>query len=450
MSKVPPPGAIGSLAGTVTRGGVVVVGYPSPPEFTPYSATASVGVDAQSIRSDLEEKVLAIMMDGAVVRQGQEDVHRATHLLRPMYIAGDDVGLGFTPAPIGVTAFMNWETKRVEISWKVPTGGDYDNTWRAGMFGTAVFDLDPLQKRSHVNVNGWINAEIMTGLKPGQYMFSMIGLRNGIPSGPASVFVDQCRFIEATDPPFVNGLHPNWERLELAGQPQPRLSAGERKPGDERPREKIDLPSGAWVTPREFLDADIPKGKAAWTQDPGLKTRFQVMEQPAGIGAVRRRIMAQTHEDRFHVSVRLRTRDSDGRLGGAGDVAYVWNGHPDALEGVLALGSGAIAMNPDMIPLDPTGEPNKYGWTEFSTEGAAPLGVPPSAEGLEASLVIVAESLGTTQLEIDWLAVEKLNCNSETPADYNPHGIYLSLEVDPATGESVWIKRSGPPPPRAE
>jgi len=426
------------------------VGYPSPPEFNPYFVTTSIGDDPESIRSNLEEQILSVMMRGAVVREGQEDVHRAAHLLRPMYVAGDDVGLGFTPTPIGVTAFMNWETKRIEMCWKVPTGGDYDHTWRAGMQGTGVIELDPLQTRDHINVNGWISAESMSGLKPGRYMFSVIGLRNGIPSGPASIFVDQCRFIEATDPPFVNGLHPNWERLELAGQTTPRFSEGERKPGDERPRERIDIRSRSWMTPREFEDADIPKGRTAWTQDPGLKTRYQIMAQPTGLGAVRRRVVGASLDDRFHVSIRLRARSGPNATLLPDDIAYVWSGDPEALSGIIAAGPGAVATHPNMVPLDPTGEPNRYGWTEYSTAGNAPAGLAPSDSELELSLIVIARDLGTTQLELDWFTVEKLNCDPEQPADYNPHGTYMSYEVDPATGKSVWVERSGPPPTPAE
>jgi hypothetical protein len=431
------------LEGTIRNGGRVAVGRAEPPHYVGFEALATAGTDARMLRTELMRLTVERSLGNFKVPPERRQAEEEKVLRRPIYVAGDDLGLGFTPAPPGVTAFANWEAKQIQIRWSRPTTGYPDHVWMAGLSGLGCYQLSGESLSFPWKIHSWVIPESSTGLKPGQFMFTLIAVKDRIPSGPASLFVDQCRFIEATDPPFVNGLHPNWERVGLAENSPPSLSAGERKPGDERPLDRV-IHNGGWYVPREYESPEVPKGKAAWTLDPGLKTRFQVMREPTGIGAIRRRIVAEIPDDRFHVSVRLRTRDAEGKIGGAGDVAYVWNGDPAALEGVLASGSGAIAMHPDLIPLDPTGEPNKYGWTEFSTEGAAPLGVPPSANGLETSLVIVAENLGPTQLEIDWLTVEKLNCTSEMPADYDPYGVWYTMVKDPETGKDVRVEMRGP------
>lgn len=264
-------------------------------------------------------------------------------------------------------------------------------------------------------------------------MFSVVGVRDGIPSAPASVFVDLCRFIEATDPPFVAGLHPNWERVAIGSEPAISVSRGERPP------EWIRLGPGARlrnpdVPPRKYPDDDM-----AWTKDPEVKAGFQSIEQPAGVGAIRRRVLSWEESDSFTISILM--RGGTGLPPAAGKVGtFVWVGDPEGLPSALGQGIDAFATLPDAIRLEPTGTASGTGWVEYSSAKAAPGGLIPWNPGDgEVSVVVVAEELGDARIDLDWLTVRKMNCSEAIPEGYNPMGEHsIEHRLDRETGE--WIR----------
>lgn len=431
-------------SGKASASGTIRVGRMGP-AFATYDATVSVGEDIESIRQRLQEAVLNERMKNSDFLEPGEKAQKRIRLLQEVYfVAGDDVGFATTPAPRGLTGFGDWNSKTINLRWLAGDGAIYESLRESSGLGYPGFVDPPTTSTKEGKIVEWVSVYNGQGTEPGQYLYSLVGYQNSIPSAPSTIFVDICRFIEATDPPFVHGLHPNWERVALAGQPAPRLSEGFRDMKNQEFTGPRKVPGG-WVTSNDGPKEDANgRREQPWMRDPGRKKRFQVMEQPTGSGAVRRRILAEHFDDRFTVSILLRST-KDGARAPIGDVAYVWNGPPEELEKVVAAGAEAVGTHPNMTRLEPTGNPDKFGWTEYSTVNTALDGVAPSDSGFELSLVIIARDRGDARLDFDWLKVEKLNCESVMPEGYDPWGPMYSTEIDPETGKSVDVRQYGHP-----
>lgn len=425
------PAALEGLNGVARRQGVVLTGVPSAPHFP----STSIDVYPGTPSSDVIEATRAHLTEGLSRNRGTPEALEKTRqsmIHRPVFLAGDDVGFPITPCAKGVTAFMDWEIKHIAVRWRISNEAGYSMQMMCGT-GGGCGELASDRTDFHWPVRDWASRAFIEELAPGQYPFSVVGVRDGIPSAPASIFVDLCRFIEATDPPFVAGLHPNWEHVSIADQPAPRVSRGERPP------EWIRLGPGARMRNPDVPPRKYPNDDNAWMKDPEVKSGFQSIEQPAGIGAIRRRVLSWEDEDAFSISILMRggtgLPPAAGKLG-----AFAWVGDPAGLSDALAKGLDAFAALPDAIRLEPTGAAGETGWVEYSTAHAAPGGVLPWRPGDgELSLVVAAESLGDARIDIDWLTVRKLNCSEAVPEGYNPMGEHTIIRRwDKEKGD--WIR----------
>ncbi len=414
LKPFPKPPALSGLTGSATQGGIVAVGPVCPPTFECERIDVQPGQPA----SEVLERAHSYLTRNLSRNRGTPEALEKTRQLMihsPVFLAGDDVGFPITPCAKSVTAFMDWEIKHIAVEWRISNEAGYSMQMMCGPHG-GCGELEPSKAEFFWPVRDWEGMQFSTGLEPGQHMFSVVGVRDGIPSAPASIFVDLCRFIEATDPPFVAGLHPNWEHVSIADQPAPRVSRGERPP------EWIRLGPGARMRNPDVPPRKYPNDDNAWMKDPEVKSGFQSIEQPAGIGAIRRRVLSWEDEDAFSISILMRggtgLPPAAGKLG-----AFAWVGDPAGLSDALAKGLDAFAALPDAIRLEPTGAAGETGWVEYSTAHAAPGGVLPWRPGDgELSLVVAAESLGDARIDIDWLTVRKLNCSEAVPEGYNPMG----------------------------
>lgn len=287
----------GRLEGTGSGGRLVFVN-PAGSLKDHYVVPVSVGESADNVRSRVQDSLFRVAgLDDTPPELWEERLKDIAQT--PVAVGGTETGFGFNPAPRGLTGFADWSARENLFRWELPDGG-YDGVSACGvmsegqpMRADATGDYWRLQLYQVLNV-----AE---GFTPGQMRYNLWGIKDGVPSAPASIRVDNCLFKEATDSPPSAGLHPYWGRFELPGQPAPTLDRGEDPP--------YVRPRGTIIVDGEPRDARDVFPYKPWHQSPERKQGYQSIRMPGGATALYRPVVGQAPGDRFEASLLLRLRD---------------------------------------------------------------------------------------------------------------------------------------------
>ncbi len=409
---------LGRLEGTGTGGRLVFVN-PAGTLKNHFAVQVSVGESAESLRARLQDPLLRVgelnETPAGLLEQRLSDLARS-----PIAVGGTEVGFGFTPAPKGLAGFADWSRKEITFRWELPAGG-YEELAAGGVMSEG----QPIRTDStgdYWRLQLYEVLKAAEGFTPGQMRYNLWGIKDGVPSAPASIWVDNCLFREATDPPPSAGLHPNWGRFVLPGQPTPTLDRGEDPP--------YVRPRGTIIVDGEPRDARDVFPFKPWHQSPEKKQGYQMIRMPEGATALYRPVVGQAPGDRFEASLLLRIRDR-AQLGTNWFVdVLAWNGAPGGLEAEVARhaqerlnGARPDITGRGFIPvwLSSSTPPEAEDWFEASSSPAAgPEGIVIPPGGSKWTLVVIAGNLGGAELGTDWLTVKKLTCSDQIPEGYDP------------------------------
>ncbi len=349
---------------------------------------------------------------------------RGRHAFRlggPYVLAGDWPKVDALPAPSGLSGFVDWKQKSIDLEWLPDGSGTLSATVIAcSAFLCEVAETGSSRHSIPVPRENWRWVQELTGLKPGELPATVWRDGTGLPSPGASIAVDGCAFREAVDASFFRGLNPTWTAIaNPSSMPTLRMHRAVRFVDQGRSRVEFYESEEAY---HRAMALEALGPRADWLRDPALKAGYQGFAVPAGFAALCRPVAASKFGS-YDASVML-------RLGGIGDGrgrvrVMVWNGAAGELDGIqarLAAWDGKAALEAHMgldawVVFDTATAPkNDAEWITVGTDGAkGGRALISEGPGSALALFVIAEDTGDANLGVDWFEVRYLDCKDEMP-----------------------------------
>lgn len=316
----------------------------------------------------------------------------------PIVLGGNETGFGAIPPPTGMTGQMNTERTEVTFRWSLPTMGEYDRLLLVTPTALTEMEIPGDQTTLKWPVFSRSLKE-HAGLDQGQFYFVLWGERDGIPSAPATVFLDGRRNIERLDIAGYRGLPCNWGVFcEPSAKP---LFTWEYRE-EQKPIGWIVAEDGSTtpVLPPQHIIL-------------GEKRGISRLHQPRGNSVLFREFLGLEPGSNQQVSLEMRfwqpKKLSEGSVVAVKIVPGKLSGRDQVLRELIDPDSN-LFTSPEGTLFSTVSSPVATdSWFKIGgdTSDASKLTLPPEETSL--SVLLLVRDLGECPLSFDWLTLEDIS-----------------------------------------
>jgi hypothetical protein len=307
--------------------------------------------------------------------------------------AGTETGLGIPEPLTSLSGKYDMDNKQVILNWQNPASC-FDKIFivRCGLPGPNFRMITGSDEKYVYELGNW-------EIRP-NYYFCVIGTRDGVPSSPGAIYLDNNSQQELFGIPFTNGVAPNWTTWVMGGE-----------------KNAVQFEQGIR---EEFIKT---KGRAYNSiTHPATKPFFQVIKvtSPNAVAGVKRKFLGLTPGHTYRISARLNTLEMDSakenwsfslhatyNAPGEADLAVEQLSRLAALpDGSKGAAAGRIALYEPRLTTNGTWEERSTG-KEWRGSVAPDITLP---NGVDTITVWVRYSGSiSTGVGIDWVKIEDLS-----------------------------------------
>jgi hypothetical protein len=300
------------------------------------------------------------------------------------FVAGTETGLGIPPPPLSLSCRYDSETDRILIEWRNPAEAEYDSL---SLFenGLPAGVLDGTATSHSLNRQGLIEERDIENLH-----LRLVGVRDGVPSGCAAIYLHGNRQEELIGFPYWNGLRPNWEEWSTGGE-----IVCEAK---YRPEAEANRPYPQYLrdaTHQPFLQAvTVTGGESA-----GILRRFVGLKSGATYRPILR-LAASQQENKETAAVLLRATYELPEDSGLA---------PLPSRAASAEGIPGRHMISNRIEFADSGSSKETVWKQITASGNSEGGTLTLPEDCSSLIVWLGPEEGQSgSFLLDWIALEEL------------------------------------------